>query len=159
MRDAPHGREPADAAACWRQLVPAVRLAEQVRRHQVLVAAERGQLDPVRLGGESDDEPVAVSAITASELLHGMHRLKSAVARARAARFIDRVLDAIPVIPFDLDMARVHAQLDAELSAKGAAVADADLIIAATAIWLDYRIATRDLRSFPKIKGLTVAAW
>lgn len=125
----------------------------------VIVAAERGQLDPAQLGGEDDDEPVAMSAITASELLHGMHRLKSAVARARAERFIERMLDAIPVIPFDLEVARVHAQLDAELSAKGAAVADADLIIAATAIWLDYGIATRDLRSFPKIKGLTVAVW
>jgi tRNA(fMet)-specific endonuclease VapC len=125
----------------------------------VIVAAERGQLDPAQLAGEDGDEPVAISAITASELLHGVHRLRGAVARTRAERFVERMLDAVPVVPFDLEVARVHAQLDAELSATGAAVADADLMIAATAIWLDYRIATRDLRSFPRIKGLNVIVW
>jgi tRNA(fMet)-specific endonuclease VapC len=125
----------------------------------VLIAAERGQIDSARLGGEQDDEPVAMAAITASELLHGVHRLRGAAARARAERFVERVLASIPVVPFDLDVARVHARLDAELSAAGTAVSDADLIIAATAIWLEYRVATRDLRSFPKIKGLAIVPW
>ena len=100
-----------------------------------------------------------MAAITASELLHAVHRLKSAVARARAERFVEELLDLIPVVPFDLDVARVHARLDAELSVAGTAVGDADLMIAATAVALDYRIATRDLRSFPRIKGLDVVRW
>jgi predicted nucleic acid-binding protein len=33
------------------------------------------------------------------------------------------------------------------------------LIIAATAVWLDYRVATRDLRSLPRIDGLEVIKW
>jgi predicted nucleic acid-binding protein len=81
------------------------------------------------------------------------------VARTRAERFVEHLLDVIPVIPFDFDVARIHARIDAELSAAGAAVGEADLMIAATAVWLDYRIATRDLRSFPKIKGLSIARW
>ena len=125
----------------------------------ILIAVERGQLDAARLGGENDDEPVAIAAITASELLHGVHRLAGAVARARAERFAETVLASIPVIPFDLEVARVHARLDAELSATGTPVGDADLMIAATAVALDYRIATRDLRRFPKIKGLDVVRW
>ena len=63
------------------------------------------------------------------------------------------------MIAFDLDVARIHAQLDAELAAAGTAVGDADLQIAATAVWLDYRVATRDLRSFPRITGLVVVRW
>jgi predicted nucleic acid-binding protein len=90
---------------------------------------------------------------------HGVHRLSSAVARTRAERFVEMVLASIPVIPFDLEVARVHARLDAELSAAGASVGDADLMIAATAVALDYRIATRDPRSFPKIKGLDLVRW
>ena len=69
----------------------------------VLIALERGQIDLSRLTGD-DDEPVAIAAITASELLHGVHRLRSAVARTHASRFVERLLDAIPVIPFDLDI-------------------------------------------------------
>ena len=125
----------------------------------VLVAVERGRLDVAALHGEDDHEPVAMAAITASELLHGVHRLRGGVARARAERFVERLLASFAVIPFDLDVARVHAQLEAELSAAGTAVGDADLMIAATAVWLDYRIATRDLRSFPRIKGLELVRW
>ena len=125
----------------------------------VLIAAQRGQLDPDRFREEDDDEPVVLAAISASELLHGVHRLKGAVARTRAERFVEHVLASMPVVPFDLDIARGHARLDAELSAAGTAVGDADLMIAATAVWLDYRVATRDLRSFPKIEGLDVVRW
>jgi predicted nucleic acid-binding protein len=92
-------------------------------------------------------------------VLHGVHRLKRAVSRARAARFVEDLLALVPVIPFDLEVARVHARLDAELSAAGTTVGDADLLIASTAVALDYRIATRDRRSFPRIKGVDVVRW
>ena len=123
------------------------------------MAVQRGELDPSRLDEEDDDEALAMSAMTASELLHGIHRLKSAVKRTRASRVVEHWLASFPVVSFDLAIARVHAQLDAELSASGAKVGDADLVIAATAVALDYRIATRDLRSFPKIRGLDVVRW
>ena len=125
----------------------------------VLIAIERGHIGPDRLNSEDDDEPVVIAAITASELLHGVHRVAGAVARTRAERFVERVLSSLPVVAFDLDVARVHARLDAELAAAGKAVGDADLMIAATAVWLDYRIATRDVRSFPRISGLDVVRW
>jgi tRNA(fMet)-specific endonuclease VapC len=125
----------------------------------VLIAAERGHIDLDRLRDEDDEHPVAMAAISASELLHGVHRLANAVARMRAERFVERVLGSIPIVAFDLDVARVHARLDAELSARGTRVGDADLMIAATAVWLDYCVATRDLRSFAKIAGLDVIRW
>ena len=125
----------------------------------VIIAIERGRLDPTLLRDADEDEPIAIAAITASELLHGVHRLTTAVARTRAEQFVEQLLDSIPVVAFDLDVARVHARLDAELSALGISVGDADLMIAATAVWLDYRVATRDLRSFPRIEGLDIVRW
>ena len=125
----------------------------------VLIAAQRGQIDLDRLRDENDDEMVAMAAISASELLHGVHRLANLVARLRAERFVERILGSLPIVAFDLDVARVHARIDAELSARGTRVGDADLMIAATAVWLDYRVATRDVRSFPKITGLDVVRW
>jgi predicted nucleic acid-binding protein len=126
-----------------------------------LIAAERGELDLERVladaGDESPDE-IAIAAVTASELLHGVHRL-TGVAEARAALFVAAILDRVPVIPFDLDVARVHALLSADLGSRGTAVGAHDLMIAATAVFLDYAVATRDRRSFPKIKGLVVRIW
>jgi tRNA(fMet)-specific endonuclease VapC len=124
-----------------------------------LIAAERGELDLEAALGDALDEEVAISAITASELLHGIHRLKGGMKQARAERFVERLLDRIPVMPFDLDAARVHARLGAELAAKGAAVGAHDLLIASTAVAIDFAVATRDVRSFPRIAGLTLHRW
>jgi predicted nucleic acid-binding protein len=125
----------------------------------VLIAAERGQLDlPPRLAQHADDE-VGIAAITASELLHGVHRLAGAVRRARGQAFVEQVLAGAPVVAFDLDVARVHAMLSAELRAKGSVIGAHDLMIAATAVHLGAAVATRDLRSFPKIRGLDLLRW
>ena len=124
----------------------------------VLVAAERGQLDLERLLARLGGEEVAIASITASELLHGVHRLRGA-SRARSEVLVERLLDRLPVIDFDLATARVHAALSAELRARGTPVGAHDLLIAATAVLLDYAVATRDLRSFPRIKGLKVLPW
>ncbi|HET9466947.1 MAG TPA: PIN domain-containing protein [Vicinamibacterales bacterium] len=124
-----------------------------------LIAAERGELDLEAALGHALDEDVAIAAITASELLHGVHRLKGGVKQAKAERFVERLLDRIPVMAFDLDAARVHARLGAELAAKGTAVGAHDLIIASTAVAIDFAVATRDVRSFPRIAGLTLHRW
>ena len=122
----------------------------------VLVAAERGTLD---LEGTLDahaDEPVGIAAITASELLHGVHRATTTAQRQRREAFVERLLAVLPVFPFDLVTARLHASLWADLAAKGASVGSHYLLIGATAIALGYRVATRDRRSFGKIPGLNV---
>ena len=124
-----------------------------------LIAAERGELDLEKLLRESFDDEVGMAAITASELLHGIHRLKGGLKQARAERFVEQLLDRLPVVPFDLAAARVHARLAADLAAKGTAVGAHDLLIAATAVSIDFDVATRDLRSFPRISGLTVRRW
>lgn len=124
-----------------------------------LIAAERGDLDLEKILRGGFDEEVAIAAITASELLHGVHRLKSGMRQARAERFVDQVLDRVPVMPFDLAAARVHARLGADLAAKGTPVGAHDLIIAAIAVSIDFDVATRDLRSFPRIAGLTLRRW
>jgi predicted nucleic acid-binding protein len=122
----------------------------------VLIAAERRTLvleGP--LGGHAE-EPVGIAAITASELLHGVHRAATTAQRQGREAFVERLLAVLPVFPFDLVTARIHASLWAGLAAKGASVGSHDLLVGATAIALGYRVATRDRRSFGKIPGLEV---
>jgi tRNA(fMet)-specific endonuclease VapC len=122
----------------------------------VLVAAERRTLDLDAAMAMHGDEPVRIAAITASELLHRMHRATTPAQRQRREAFVERLLTTLPVFPFDLVTARLHASLWATLAAKGAAVAPHDLLIGATAIAAGYRVATCDRRSFHKIAGLEV---
>ena len=101
------------------------------------------------------DEEAAIAAITASELLHGMHRA-SASHRARHEAFVESILAAIPVLDFDLLAARAHAPLWANLAKTGSDVGPHDRIVAATAISLGWRVGTANVRHFVRIPGLDV---
>jgi tRNA(fMet)-specific endonuclease VapC len=122
----------------------------------VLIAAERGQLNLDDIAARYAEEDVALSAVTASELLHGLYRARTAAQRHRRQAFVEGLLAQLPVIAFDLTVARVHASLWADLSQRGVVIGERDLMIGATAIAKAYSIATRDERSFPKIPGLEV---
>lgn len=125
----------------------------------VLIAAERSRVGLESALAAHGSEPVAIAAVTASELLHGVHRATGAAVRRRREAFVERLLDALPVLPFDLVCARIHAALWAQLAARGASVGAHDLLIGATAISAGYRVATRDMRSFARIPGLEVLRW
>jgi tRNA(fMet)-specific endonuclease VapC len=122
----------------------------------VLIAAERGEIGLDVLSTRYVDEDVAISAVTASEILHGVDRARTAAQRHRRQAFVEGLLAHLPVIAFDLAVARVHASLSAGLARRGVAVGERDLMIGATAIARNYAVATRDERSFSKIPSLTV---
>ncbi len=124
----------------------------------VLIAAERGQLDLRAALADHRDDLFAISAVTASELLHGVHRV-AAAKRPTTEAFVEGLLQYLPVLAFDLIAARVHARIWATLLSKGQAVGERDLLIAATALAHGHAVVTRDERSFPRIPGLEVMRW
>ena len=125
----------------------------------VLIAWERDRLDLHAQLVEHAEEDFAISAITASELLDGVHRASNSAQRRRREAFVEGLLARIPIISFDAVAARIHARLSAELAAQGTAVGPHDLIIAATALTKGYIVTTRDERSFPRIPGLSYQRW
>ena len=125
----------------------------------VLIEAERGRLELKDLLSAAASVPAAIAAITASELLHGVHRGAPPRFRSRREAFVEHLLSRLPVIPFDLLAARVHARLWADLSARGVVIGPHDLLIGATAMAIGASVTTRDLRSFPKIPHLKVTRW
>jgi tRNA(fMet)-specific endonuclease VapC len=100
-------------------------------------------------------EEVGIAAITASELLHGVHRA-TVEHRGRREAFVEAVLAAFPPFAFDLLAARAHARLWAQLAAAGAEVGAHDRLVAATAITAGWRVATANVRHFERIPGLDV---
>jgi tRNA(fMet)-specific endonuclease VapC len=103
------------------------------------------------------DEPVAIAAITASELLHGVHRA-TLQHRPRREAFVEAILSAIPTVPFDLRAARTHARVWAELAASGSDIGPHDRLIAASALSLGWKVVTTNVRHFTSIAGLEVVA-
>jgi tRNA(fMet)-specific endonuclease VapC len=102
-----------------------------------------------------NNEDVGIAAITASELLHGVHRA-SPQHRARRDAFVEAVLLAFPPLPFNLLCARAHARLWAQLVTSGGDIGPHDRLVAATAIASGWRVATANVRHFERVTGLQV---
>lgn len=122
----------------------------------VLIALERERLTLEGMRSALSDQDFALSAITASELLHGVHRASEPAIRAQRSRFVEHLLGGMPVIPFGLDAARIHALLWATLQSQGQMIGAHDLLIAATALAIDFGVVTLNVREFQRIPELTV---
>ena len=119
----------------------------------VLVDAERrGHSLDAAAGGQDR----AISVITASELLHGVHRARTEVVRARRAAFVEHLLSALEPIPVTVAVARAHAEIWAGLEGRGELIGAHDLWIAATALSHGMAIATANVREFERVPGLIV---
>ena len=97
-----------------------------------------------------------ISAITASELLVGVHLASPEGREMQRREFVEDVLNALDVIPFDAPVARTHARLAADLTRMGLPTGPHDLQIAATAVTLGYDLLTDNTRNFANIPGLVV---
>ena len=102
--------------------------------NSVLIAAERERIHLQTVLSAIGDEPVAISVITASEMLHGIQRARTLEQVGKRQQFVSFILDLFPIIPVDLEVARHHARIWAELQARGDLIGAHDLLIAASAL-------------------------
>jgi tRNA(fMet)-specific endonuclease VapC len=98
----------------------------------------------------------AISAVTASELLVGVHRATPEARRIRRSATVEAMLAALPILDITLEVARVHAKLVATLRQKGLAMGANDAYIAATALAAGRALLTTDADDFRRVPGLVV---
>ncbi|MDO9107931.1 MAG: type II toxin-antitoxin system VapC family toxin [Coriobacteriia bacterium] len=125
----------------------------------ILIEAERGRLDLEPHVARRADEESFLSVITASELLHGVHRATRPDQRARRSAFVEGILERFPLLEIDLPTARAHAQVWAELSATGTLIGPHDLWLAAACISHGLTMVTANTREFERVPGLQVETW
>ncbi len=117
-----------------------------------LIDQERGDLAQSLIDDEDD---VAMSAITAAELLVGVELATGKTRKARQAAVVE-TLDAIPILSYDLRVARTHAELLGAVRKVGRPRGAHDLIIAATAKAHDRTIVTADEAGFGGLPGVEI---
>ena len=125
----------------------------------ILIQAERGRLELERHVSQREEEEFFLSVITASELLHCVHRAVKATVRTKRASFVEAILGRFPMLPIDLATARAHARLWAELAATGKLIGPHDLWLAATCIAHGLGMVTANYREFARVPGLKVEVW
>lgn len=125
----------------------------------ILIGFERrGAELSSRISGREEEE-VFLSVISASELLHGVHRAATPKVRAHRLAFVEAVLSSFPLLEIDLATARSHAELWSQLEQRGQMIGVHDSWLAATCLAHGLTLATRNVREFTRVPGLTVEAW
>jgi tRNA(fMet)-specific endonuclease VapC len=84
----------------------------------ILIESERGRLALERHVAQRQQEEFFLSVVTASELLHGVHRTTQPEVRTKRSAFVEAILACFPLLSVDLATARTHAQVRAELAAN-----------------------------------------
>jgi tRNA(fMet)-specific endonuclease VapC len=124
-----------------------------------LVAVERGAAGGWELALEGlAEEPVALPAIVYAELLVGVE-LAEEGARAAGRRLrIEALMSRVPLVEFGAGVATHWARLFAALSRAGRLIPANDLMVAATAQFLQFGVLVgpRDEQHFRAVPGLRV---
>lgn len=107
----------------------------------VLIASERGRTGLMDIIAEDDD--LVIAAITVAELRTGIE-LATESHRAARAEFLVKVLETLPVEPYDLATAEAHGRLLAHVHRTGTKRGAHDLMIAATAVATKRTVLTTD---------------
>jgi len=123
----------------------------------IFVTAERQRLPLTEmLASLGPTEELGISVITVAELQHGVRRAKEPWRLTRRQSLFDDALASCKVHTLTAQIALRVGDLDAELCMKGEKTDFADLAIGATALHLDFGVATTDLRHFPRIPNLRI---
>ena len=102
-----------------------------------------------------DGDDVAIAAITVAEFQVGVE-LASGEVKERRAAYVSDILDVVPVLPYGLEEALVHAELLAVVRRAGRSRVAHDLVIAATARSTGRAVVTADLVGFDDLPGVEV---
>jgi len=119
------------------------------------IDVERKRLNIEHLDQFANYGDTFIAAVTISELLVGVHLAPNIETRILRSSFVENIIQNIPALEFDENVARSYAELYAYcLKPKGANVHD--LQIAATALAHGFYVMTSNKDDFKKIPGVKV---
>jgi tRNA(fMet)-specific endonuclease VapC len=121
-----------------------------------LIYALKGDSHVTRHLDEKSAQPKSLSVITYGELIFGA--VKSSAPQSNLAK-VRRVAELFPVIEVSRAIMETFGSLKADLQKQGKAVDDFDLVIASSALVLNYTVVTNNERHFRNIPGLSVENW
>ena len=122
----------------------------------VLIRAERSAHAALDFSPWAAYGDAAISVVSASELLVGLHRATPDSRRIRRSASVEAMLAALPILDITLEVARTHAALVATLRQQGQTLGGNDAYIAATALACGYALLTTDADDFRRVPGLEV---
>jgi tRNA(fMet)-specific endonuclease VapC len=100
--------------------------------------------------------PKSISVITYGELYYGA---KKSVHVEKNLAVVRRISELFPIINTTKSIMETFADLKTGLQSKGNVIADFDLIIAATALSMNYILVSNNEKHFSRIPSLQIENW
>jgi len=122
----------------------------------ILIYNIKGNLGVAQHFVERQDIPKSISIITYGELLYGAKKSKQT---GRNSAIVYRMAEIFPIIGISRPIIETFADIKLTLEKEGERVPDLDLLIAATALSLNYSLVTNNIRHFSRIVGLKIENW
>jgi tRNA(fMet)-specific endonuclease VapC len=122
----------------------------------ILIFSIKGN-ESVRNGFQKNEFlPKSISVITYGELLHGARKSSSP---EKNLAVVYRIAEIFPIVAVSRAIIETFADLKASLEIGGEIIPDLDLMIAATAMALNYTLITNNTKHFGRIKNLRLDNW
>ena len=102
------------------------------------------------------DDILAVAFMTAAELYYGVQKSTNPV---QNSLLIDEFLLTMNIIQTDIPILKTYGELKAQLEGRGFLLADADLLIAATALIKCGKLITGNIKHYNRIEELKIENW
>jgi tRNA(fMet)-specific endonuclease VapC len=100
--------------------------------------------------------PKAISIITFGELLYGA---KKSIQKDKNTSIIYRLAEIFPIVGVTRSTIEAFTDVKIALDKKGQRIEDFDLLIAATALSLNYTLVTNNTKHYHRIEGLEIENW
>lgn len=105
---------------------------------------------------QNEHIPKAISVITYGELLWGAKKSKNA---GKNLAVVYRIKELFPIVAIDNAVIETFSDIKVAMQKAGSPVDDMDLLIAATALTMNYTLVTSNEKHFRRIKGLRIENW
>jgi tRNA(fMet)-specific endonuclease VapC len=100
--------------------------------------------------------PKYISVVTYGELIYGARKSKHPEKNLATA---NRIAELFPIVDINKNVMEIFGEIKAKLETVGNSIADMDLLIAATSIYMNLSLVTNNKKHFNRIDDLILEDW
>ncbi len=105
---------------------------------------------------ENQNIPKYISVITYGELIYGARKSKHPERNIATA---NRIAELFPVIDINKGIIEIFGEIKAKLEISGKKIEDMDLLIASTAMYMNFSLVTNNKSHFSRIDDIVLEDW